>query len=246
MVKKLNGIMLTLALLPTVASASHWGYEGIESPEHWAELNKDWEQCQKGQNQSPVDIRQTFQAHVRPLKTFYTSSPDFLLNNGHTIQATWSDDDKASYIKLDDEKFTLRQFHFHAPSENTVNGKHYPLEMHLVHQDNEGEVAVVAVMFEVGPENTELEKLWKVMPDHADKSSPLAINIDVNKLLPEDKTHWRFTGSLTTPPCTEGVRWVVLKHPLTVSAQQLQKFTSVMHHANNRPVQKLHGRMILE
>ncbi|MBK4715386.1 MULTISPECIES: carbonic anhydrase [Tenebrionibacter/Tenebrionicola group] len=246
MAKKFNGIMLALALLPAIASASEWGYEGDTSPENWAGLNKDWEQCQKGRNQSPVDIRHTYKAHIRPLKSFYSSGPDYLLNNGHTIQATWSDDDKASYIKLDDEKFTLRQFHFHAPSENTVNGKHYPLEMHLVHQDDEGEMAVVAVMFNVGASNAELEKLWKVMPDEADKGSPLRVEFDVNNLLPTNKTHWRYTGSLTTPPCTEGVRWVVMKHPLTISADQLKKFKAVMHHPNNRPVQKLHGRMILD
>lgn len=246
MAKKLNGIMMALILLPAVASASHWGYEGTTSPEHWGELDSAWGECQKGQNQSPVDIQHTFKAHINPLETHYTTSPDALLNNGHTIQASYSDTNTANTIELDNETFTLKQFHFHAPSENTINGKHYPLELHLVNQSSDGEIAVVAVMFEEGAINTELEKMWKVMPDHADKSTPLLTKIDVNKLMPTDKTHWRFTGSLTTPPCTEGVRWMVLKHPMTLSPEQLKQFTSVMHHANNRPVQKLHGRMILE
>lgn len=246
MAKKLNGIMLAMLLLPVAATASHWGYEGVESPEHWGELDSNWQLCQTGQNQSPVDIRETFSAHLQPLKTHYTTSPNSLLNNGHTIQANYSDNNTANYITLDNERFTLKQFHFHAPSENMINGKQYPLELHLVHQNSDNEITVVAVMFEQGATNAELAKLWKVMPDHAEKSSPIPTGIDVNHLLPNDKTHWRFSGSLTTPPCSEGVRWIVMKHPLQLSAEQLKQFTSVMHHTNNRPVQKLHGRTILE
>lgn len=246
MANKLNGMMLAMLLMPVAASASHWGYEGGESPEHWGELDSKWAECQKGQNQAPVDIRETYNAHLTPLKTHYTTSPDSLLNNGHTIQASFDDSNTANTLFFDDEPFTLKQFHFHAPSENMIHGKHYPMELHLLHQNSEGEIAVVAVMFEQGSANSELAKLWKVMPDHADKSSPLLAKIDVNKLLPADKTYWRFSGSLTTPPCSEGVRWIVMKHPLQASAEQLAQFKSVMHHANNRPVQKLHGRTILE
>ncbi|QCT18709.1 carbonic anhydrase family protein [Jejubacter calystegiae] len=246
MAKKLNGIMLAMLLLPVAATASHWGYEGNESPEHWGELDSNWTECQKGQNQAPVDIRETYNVHLKPLRTQYTTSPDTLLNNGHTIQASYNDSNTANTLFLDNDSFTLKQFHFHAPSENMIHGKHYPMELHLVHQNSDGEIAVVAVMFVPGTASTELAKLWKVMPDHADKSSSLLARIDVNKLLPGDKTYWRFSGSLTTPPCSEGVRWIVMKHPLQASAEQLAQFKSVIHHSNNRPVQKLHGRTILE
>ncbi|WP_199783042.1 carbonic anhydrase family protein, partial [Cronobacter sakazakii] len=120
------------------------------------------------------------------------------------------------------------------------------LEMHLVHKNAAGEIAVVAVMFKTGAANAELAKLWQALPDHADASQPLKAAIDINKLLPKDKTYYRFSGSLTTPPCSEGVSWLVLKHPLTLSAEQLNQFKQVMHHDNNRPVQPLHGRVVVE
>lgn len=237
--------MLFIGLLPGFALASHWSYEGKESPEHWSEIDAKNQLCKDGKNQSPIDISTTLKAHINPLKTSYIDAPISLLNNGHTIQAGFAPDAKDS-VTIDDVPFQLQQFHFHAPSENTLHGKHYAMEMHLVHQNAEGEIAVVAVMFEIGAENPELAKLWQSMPAKADESSPLPQKIDVNKLLPEDLSHYRFSGSLTTPPCTEGVRWLVMKHPITLSAQQLKQFTSVMHHANNRPVQPTHGRVIVE
>lgn len=120
------------------------------------------------------------------------------------------------------------------------------MEMHLVHKNADGELTVVAVMFDQGAANTELDKLWGVMPGQVDQNVTIKPTVDMNKLLPTDKTYWRFSGSLTTPPCSEGVTWLVLKHPLTVSAEQLQKFTHTMHHENSRPVQPLHGRLVVE
>ncbi|WP_416208312.1 carbonic anhydrase [Erwinia sp. HR93] len=247
MAKKFNRIMLlTLALSPLGVSAAHWGYEGQEAPERWGDLDAAWQTCHQGRNQSPINITHTQPAHLRPLQARYSSGPDSLLNNGHTIQANFSENNNKNTLSLDGETFVLKQFHFHAPSENTIHGKHYPMEMHLVNQDADGEIAVVAVMFEVGNTNPELEKLWHVMPPEADKSSAIETTINLNALLPKQKTYWRFSGSLTTPPCTEGVRWMVLKHPLTLSRTQLELFTKTMRHANNRPVQKLHGRVVIE
>ena len=120
------------------------------------------------------------------------------------------------------------------------------MEMHLVHKNEKGELVVVAVMFNQGTANAELDKLWGVMPGQVDQNVSIKPNLDMNQLLPKDKMYWRFSGSLTTPPCSEGVTWIVLKHPLTVSAEQLDKFTHTMHHDNNRPVQSLHGRVVVE
>jgi carbonic anhydrase len=149
--------------------------------------------------------------------------------------------DTRDTITLDKQTWTLQQFHFHAPSENTVHGKKYAMEMHLVHKNARGELTVVAVMFDKGAANPELDKLWSVMPQQAEQNVSIKKDLNLNKLLPKVKTYWRFSGSLTTPPCSEGVTWIVLKHP-DLSAEQLEKFTHTMHHDNNRPVQSLHGR----
>lgn len=115
-----------------------------------------------------------------------------------------------------------------------------------MHKNNAGELTVVAVMFDKGAANPELDKLWSVMPQQAEQNISIKQDLNLNKLLPVNKTYWRFSGSLTTPPCSEGVTWIVLKHPLTLSAEQLEKFTHTMHHDNNRPVQALHGRLVVE
>jgi carbonic anhydrase len=243
--RKYSAALLFLGLISGQTLASHWSYEGEGSPEHWSELSPENQQCKTGMNQSPIDISHALAAHVAPLISHYPDSPESILNNGHTIQATMSakSDDT---ITIDGNVFKLQQFHFHSPSENTLNGKHAAMELHLVHKNAEGELAVVAVMFNTGAANDELTRLWQAMPSKAESQQPLMQQIDVSKLLPLDKTYYRFSGSLTTPPCSEGVRWVVMKHPLTLSVEQLKQFTDVMHHDNNRPVQPLHGRVIVE
>ncbi|QKN80275.1 carbonic anhydrase [Scandinavium goeteborgense] len=237
--------LLALSTLPAFAMASHWSYAGEGDPDHWSQLSDEYKTCQQGMNQSPIDITHTMETHLQPLVTHYGTGPDIILNNGHTIQATV--DPKADdSITLDGQHYTLQQFHFHAPSENTVRGKHSAMEMHLVHKNAAGEIAVVAVMFDVGQANSELDKLWKVMPEKAESDAVLKASPDINSLLPADRTYWRFSGSLTTPPCSEGVTWLVLKHPLTLSETQLEKFTHTMHHDNNRPTQPMHGRVVVE
>ncbi|MDR0565248.1 MAG: carbonic anhydrase family protein [Azoarcus sp.] len=237
--------LLAFSIMPTAVCAAHWGYEGEGSPERWGELDNAWKTCKLGMNQSPINIDATLNARISPLPINYIDAPETLVNNGHTIQANMKADAKTT-ITIDNKPYTLHQFHFHAPSENTIRGKYYAMEMHLVHKNAEGEIAVVAVMFEKGAENTELDKLWKVMPEQADKKSLIEDSFDINKLLPKEKNYWRFSGSLTTPPCSEGIIWLVLKRPLTLSEKQLEKFAHAMHHPNNRPVQPLHGRTVVE
>ena len=237
--------LLALSMMPVTVFASHWSYEGEGSPEHWGALNEEYKTCQNGMNQSPINIDTTFKTHLSPLDTHYIDGPITLINNGHTIQAGLKTT-TADTVTIDGTPFTLQQFHFHAPSENTVHGKHYAMEMHLVHKNSAGELTVVAVMFDKGAANPELDKLWSVMPQQAEQNISIKQDLNLNKLLPKVKTYWRFSGSLTTPPCSEGVTWIVLKQPLTVSAEQLEKFTHTMHHDNNRPVQSLHGRVVVE
>ena len=237
--------LLALSMMPVTVFASHWSYEGEGSPEHWGALNEEYKTCQNGMNQSPINIDTTFKTLLSPLDTHYIDGPITLINNGHTIQAGLKTT-TADTVTIDGTPFTLQQFHFHAPSENTVHGKHYAMEMHLVHKSAQGAVAVVAVMFDQGAENSELNKLWATMPEKADQTAKIVTQMDLNALLPADKTYWRFSGSLTTPPCSEGVTWIVLKHPLTLSSAQLAKFSHAMHHDNNRPIQPLNGRVVIE
>ena len=237
--------LIALSMISASAFASHWSYEGEGSPEHWGELDEAYKTCQNGMYQSPINIESTANAHFSPLKTHYIDGPMTLTNNGHTIQASEKADTRDT-ITLDNQAWTLQQLHFHAPSENTVHGKKYAMEMHLVHKNSAGELTVVAVMFDKGAANPELDKLWSVMPQQAEQNISIKQDLNLNKLLPVNKTYWRFSGSLTTPPCSEGVTWIVLKHPLTLSAEQLEKFTHTMHHDNNRPVQALHGRLVVE
>ena len=144
--------LLALSMMPVTVFASHWSYEGEGSPEHWGALNEEYKTCQNGMNQSPINIDATFKTHLSPLDTHYIDGPITLINNGHTIQAALKTT-TADTITIDGTTFILQQFHFHAPSENTVHGKHYAMEMHLVHKNAKGAVAVVAVMFEQGAEN---------------------------------------------------------------------------------------------
>jgi carbonic anhydrase len=237
--------LMALSLISCSTYASHWSYEGEGSPEHWGKLDESYKTCQSGMNQSPINIDRTLKAHISPLKTHYADGPVTLINNGHTIQAEEKNSTRDT-ISFDNQTWTLKQFHFHAPSENIVHGKTFAMEMHLVHKNAEGELAVVAVMFDQGKANAELEKLWKIMPDKIDQTVKVDTHLNLNKLLPKNKTYWRYSGSLTTPPCSEGVVWIIIKQPLTVSPDQLKKFTSTMHHHNNRPVQPLHGRVVAE
>ena len=237
--------LLVLSIMPVTVFASHWSYEGEGSPEHWGTLSEEYKTCQTGMNQSPINIDTTLTAHLSPLDMHYTDGPVTLINNGHTIQAGLNTTTRDT-VTIDGTPFTLQQFHFHAPSENTVHGKHYAMEAHLVHKDAKGNVAVVAVMFDIGTENTVLKALWTVMPEKAEQNVKITTQMGLNALLPSDKAYWRFSGSLTTPPCSEGVTWIVLKHPMTLSEAQLKKFTQTMHHNNNRPVQPLNGRVIVE
>jgi len=219
-----------------------WSYSGEQGPENWAKLSTDYGAC-AGHNQSPVNLTGFIDADLQPITFNYQSAGHEILNNGHTVQINY---DKGSSIVVDGKTFNLIQFHFHAPSENQINGKSFPLEAHLVHADKDGNLAVVAVMFEQGIDSSELSKAWRSMPQHAGDRKHLAAPINVEGFLPNNRDYYRFNGSLTTPPCTEGVRWLVMKQPLTASARQIEALTQVLEHPNNRPLQQTNARLILE
>ncbi|OPJ90685.1 carbonic anhydrase [Serratia marcescens] len=241
--KLMLGIMLAVSFSVAAAELSpHWGYEGQEGPGHWGKLSPDFTLCETGKNQSPVNIQGALKTHYsRPVLAFQRGKQQ-IINNGHTIQINVSE---GNTLRLDDDTFALQQFHFHAPSENEIDGKQFPLEGHFVYKDKNGFLVVLALMFQEGKANPQLAKAWQQMPVKVDQAAILIQPVDIKALLPEKVGIYRFSGSLTTPPCTEGVTWMVLEQPVSASAEQIGKFRSVLQHANNRPVQPLNGRVII-
>ncbi len=222
----------------------HWGYVGEGAPEHWGELSPEFAACKDGQSQSPIDVTGAEDVDLPMIEFSYQAVPVHMVNNGHTIQVNYA---PGSKITVDGKSYNLLQFHFHTLSENAIDGKLFPLEAHLVHADEAGKLAVVGVMFDEGAANPLIEQLWMRMPALANSDITVAgQSINVFSMLPEDKDYYSWEGSLTTPPCTEGVKWMLLKQPMTVSADQVKKFSVVMHGHNNRPVQPLYSRTLQE
>lgn len=242
----ITGALLLSSAVANAEQAAHWTYEGAEGPEHWGELADAYKACAIGKNQSPVnlDSKTEVEAELSPLTLAYQAGGNEVLNNGHTIQVKY---EPGSTLTLDGHAYELKQFHFHSPSENQFDGKNYPMEVHLVHADKDGNLAVVAVMFEEGAEaNAGLKQFWPQMPKEAEKTVALTDKVDVSALLPADHDYYRFNGSLTTPPCTEGVTWLVMKQPVVATADQVKIFADIMGHPNNRPVQPLDARVVMK
>ncbi len=243
MVKKLLIAGLALAWGSAyAATGAHWEYSGAEGPESWARLSPDYSAC-SGKNQSPIDLTGFVEADLEPIEVEYQAGATEIVNNGHTVQVNFR---PGSRIKVDGHTFELKQFHFHAPSENHINGRSYPMEAHLVHADDDGNLAVVAVMLEPGAANPALQSAWSLMPEKAGDEATLREAISAEDILPANRDYYRFNGSLTTPPCSEGVRWLVMKEPVSVSPEQIERFTSTLHHPNNRPIQPVNARPVLE
>ncbi|EFK9644945.1 carbonic anhydrase, partial [Campylobacter coli] len=189
-------LVAALLLSPTAfAATTHWEYSGEAGPAKWASLTPEYGQC-AGSNQSPVNLTGMVEAKLAPLQFHYQTGGKTLVNNGHTIQVNYA---PGSTLELDGMRFELKQFHFHAPSENLIEGKSYPLEGHLVHANDRGELAVVAVMFEPGRANAALSLAWQVLPAKAGESHGLKEPVSAEQLLPAKRDYYRFSGSLTTP-----------------------------------------------
>ncbi len=227
------------------AHGTHWGYVGHDSAANWGDLSPAYGTCKKGKNQSPINIVTSKVKHSGlddEIIFKYVTPAVEVVNNGHTVQLNV---ENGSSIKVDGEVFLLKQFHFHTPSENQINGKNFPLEVHFVHVSKKNHLAVVSVMFEEGVDNPVLRDIWDKMPHRAGKKGVIYLDKDeINSLLPKNKSHYKFTGSLTTPPCSENVKWMVMKNYSTISGPETREFLHTMHHENNRPVQEINGRVI--
>lgn len=219
----------------------HWTYSGEEGPDHWGDLDPAYAACKDGKEQSPIDIPAAAPSNHPEMTFDYKPSALHILNNGHTVQANY---DAGSSLEVGGETWDLVQFHYHAHSEHTVEGTSFPAELHFVHKNTAGELAVVGVLLEDGAETAALNAFTDNLPTTEQAETTVDdVNIDAAGLLPAGHASWRYEGSLTTPPCTEGVSWFVMSEPLTASAGQIAKLTEVFDH-NFRPTQPLEGREV--
>jgi carbonic anhydrase len=236
-------IAMALSASSTLAAdAPHWTYQGANGAKQWGNLEEDFATCKLGKRQSPIDIetRNVKAAKADPIKLSYTSTEAEIANTGHTIQVTPAD---GGSVTIDGEVYKLVQFHFHTPSEEKINGRQYAMVAHFVHKNAEGKLAVVAVLFNAGKENQALQPVFADLPAKNGEKRPLTGPINASDLMPADHASFSFVGSLTTPPCSEDVRWIVMKAPMTISAQQLKAFKT-LYPMNARPTQPLNGRVV--
>lgn len=225
------------------AAAPAWGYEGDTGPEHWGDLAPEYELCSTGTAQTPIDLAAAQETDLPDPEFAYQEAPLEVLNNGHTIQVP---SDGASTMTIGDTTYELAQFHFHTPSEHTVDGEPLAGELHLVHQDAEEKLAVVGVLLAEGEENPAIDPIVSHLPAEADsEEAPDEVSLNPATLLPESRETFQYDGSLTTPPCSEGVSWFVMTDPIEVSPAQLDALAEVMGE-NNRPVQPLNERDLRE
>jgi len=219
-----------------------WSYEGELGPANWSKINVEWAKCGTGNRQSPIDLRDGIKVNLEQISFDYHPSSFSEVNNGHTIEVTVG---SGNFITVGNTVYELQQFHFHRPSEEKVNGKGTEMVMHLVHRSAEGKVAIIAVLLERGQSHRLMQTVWDNLPlEKLDVVSP-AIVIDPSDALPERREYFTYMGSLTEPPCTEGVLWMVFKQPMQASPAQMALF-SRLYPLNARPVQSTAGRMIKE
>ena len=222
----------------------HWGYEGEGAPANWGKLKPEFALCGTGQAQSPIDLADAYKTKLGTIKLDYKETPLKIVNNGHAVQVNY---EPGSFATIDGEKYQLVQFHFHSPSEHTVSGKFYDMEMHLVHKSDKGDLAVVGVFLKKGMANKVIQVLWDNLGNEVNKENVVeGISVNASSLLPKVAKYYHYYGSLTTPPCSEGVNWSVMTTPIEVSEEQIQKFKTVMGMDDNRPVQPLNKRFLLE
>jgi len=230
------------AAKPEARKDIHWAYAGEGAPEHWAELKPEFKLCAVGTRQSPIDIRDGFRVDLEKIQFDYRPSGFAVLDNGHTIQVNIA---AGNSLQVMGRRFELQQFHFHRPSEERINGRQFEMVAHLVHKDAEGRLAVVAVLIERGGDHPLVQTIWNNLPLEKMEALSAPGAIDAGQLLPADKAYYTYMGSLTTPPCTEGVLWMVMRQPVQLSVQQIGIFAR-LYPMNARPLQAGAGRMIKE
>ncbi|HEY0799324.1 MAG TPA: carbonic anhydrase family protein [Steroidobacteraceae bacterium] len=222
-----------------------WTYEGVRGNDHWGDLDPQYAAC-KGKEQSPIDIRHAQKADLPALRFEYKSAPlTYVTNNGATIRVNYAAPGSGDYLMVGDKRYQLTQFHFHHPSEEYIHGRHFDMVVHLMHESSDGRIAGVAVLLKAGSANAVIQQLWAHMPKTEGEEAVAGVEMNPAGLLPRDLGYYRYVGSQTAPPCTEGVTWFVLKTPIDVSVEQLTAFANLYPH-DVRPLQPLNGRSIQE
>jgi len=236
-------MLLLCAAASVQAAEPAWTYRGERGAEHWAEMKREWAVCGKGQRQSPVDIVSAKRGPAAPLRFDYHPTALRVVNDGHTVRVRFANGSK---LYLGSEALALQQFHFHTPGGDKLGGEEFPMGMHFLHKSASGRLVSLVLLFRQGAENPALKSLLPNMPAQGLPEQSLGqVQVDPAQWLPANKGYFRNEGSLTAPPCTEGVLWLVMKQPLEASAAQLQALHRLFPD-NARPVQPLHGRAVLE
>lgn len=223
-------------------NAAHWSYEGEGGPVNWSKLTPENARCESGERQSPIDIRDGIRVDLDPIAFDYKPARFNVIDNGNTIQVNIG---AGNYINVLGHNYELVQFHFHRPSEERVNGRNFEMVAHLVHKDADGKLAVVAVLIERGRAHNLIQTVWNNLPLEKNEAVQALSTMDLTQILPVKRDYYTYMGSLTTPPCSEGVLWLVLKEPIEMSSDQLAIFAR-LYPMNARPIQRTGGRLIKE
>jgi carbonic anhydrase len=234
-------ILCTASIGAFSQGAAEWGYSGPDGPSHWGELSPEYSTCKMGREQSPINIGGGESTTLPPIRFDYKSVPLKLVNNGHTVQVNYA---TGSTITVGADQYELKQLHFHRPSEDKISGHTFDMEIHLVHANARGELAVIAVLVEKGAANKAIQNIWAAIPKGPGPEREIrGSQTNASDFLPANSAYFTYRGSLTTPPCTEGVTWFVLKTPITISAEQVKAFGAAFR-PNARPVQSLGSRLV--
>ncbi len=225
-----------------LAPAAHWDYGGSGGPDTWGRMKPEFSKCATGTRQSPIDIRDGIKVELDPVQFDYKPSGFRVIDNGHTVQVNPA---AGNSIEVMGRRYELVQFHFHRPSEERINGKQFEMVVHLVHKDLDGRLAVVALLLDRGAAQGVVQSVWNNLPLEKGEELPARTLLNVNELLPPERQYFTYMGSLTTPPCSEGVLWMVMKQPVPISAEQIGIFAR-LYPMNARPIQSASGRLIKE
>jgi carbonic anhydrase len=223
------------------SNSPHWTYYGEEGMDHWGMLSHSYMTCETGSHQSPVDITMSSEHQAPARLQFHYRTADLqAMHNGHSIQVRVS---SGNELHVNGRTYQLMQFHFHEPSEHHIEGKSSPFEIHLVHRDRAGHIVVVSLLAELGPGHPVVSTLWSSLPMYAGESAP-SRQLELSTLIPNNLHHFAYHGSLTTPPCTEGVQWIVMKEKISIAQAQIDQFVALVGH-NARAIQPIHDRRVL-
>jgi len=218
----------------------HWAYAGDVGPQAWGGMRAEFGLCSSGKRQSPIDIRDGITVDLEPVQFDYRASGFRVIDNGHTIQVNVA---SGNFIHVGGRRWELLQFHFHRPSEERIDGRQFDMVAHLVHKDSDGRLAVVAVLLERGSAQSIVQTIWNNLPLEKNEEVAARVVIDLNHLLPPDRRYYTYMGSLTTPPCSEGVLWMVMRQPVQLTQEQIDIFAR-LYPMNARPLQQAAGRLI--